>query len=134
VNAQPGPLAAALASARAALDAVDAFRADYPPGSSPGAHLHDHADYMTRRGDVGMGASFALRRLLSVIGRQGAVLADLDVLGQALDDAVTYRNSAGSCTACDDSPAELCQDHAADIDKVDAYLALAGSLGIEVDR
>jgi len=127
VSAQPGPLAAALASARAALDAVDAFRADYP-------HLHDHADYMTRRGDVGMGASFALRRLLSVIGRQGAVLADLDVLGQALDDAVTYRNSAGSCTACDDSPAELCQDHAADIDKVDAYLALAGSLGIEVDR
>lgn len=112
--AQPGPLAAALASARAALDAVDAFRADYP-------HLHDHADYMTRRGDVGMGASFALRRLLSVVeGMADAVLADLDLLGQALDDAVTYRNSAGSC--------------AADIDKVDAYLALAGSLGIEVDR
>jgi len=57
-----------------------------------------------------------------------------EVLGQALADAVTYRVPSGSCTGCEGHPAELCADHAADLDKTDAYLALARTLGVEVDR
>jgi len=130
LGAQPGPLADALAAARAAMAAVDAFRA---------IGLSVHVDYMAERGDVGMDAASALRRLLAELDRpRGARPAlmpgDLTILGQALADAVAYRDPAGSCTACDDSPAELCQDHAADLDQADAYLALAGSLGIEMDR
>jgi hypothetical protein len=58
-----------------------------------------------------------------------------DVLGQALADAVAYRSSGtdGPCTGCDESPANLCADHEADLDKADAYLALGVALGIEVD-
>ena len=129
-GAQPGPLADAVAAGRAAMAAVDAFRA---------AGLSVRADYMAERGDVGMDAATALRRLLAELDRpRGArpalTAADLGILGQALADAVAYRDPAGSCPDCDTHPAELCQDHAADIDKADAYLALADSLGIEVDR
>jgi len=124
-GAQPGPLADAVAAGRAAMAAVDAHRA---------AGLSVRADYMAERGDVGMDAAFALRRLLAEIDRQALTAGDLTILGQALADAVSYRDPAGSCPDCDTHPAELCQDHAADLDQADAYLALADSLGIEMDR
>ena len=65
-----------------------------------------------------------LGQVVDVIG-QGTVLSphQHEVLGQPLADAVTYRD-----------PAWFCQDHADDLDKTDAYLALGRSLGIEVDR
>ena len=55
-----------------------------------------------------------------------------EVLAQALADAITYRNPTGLCTGCKDSPAGICDDHAADLDLTDAYVALAAELGIEV--
>jgi hypothetical protein len=60
--------------------------------------------------------------------------AALSVLAAALSDAITYRDPAGQCTACEAEYGGLCYDHAGDLDKTDAYLALAGQLGIEVDR
>jgi hypothetical protein len=60
--------------------------------------------------------------------------ADLPVLGHALADATTYRDPAGVCPDCDKHPAALCADHAEDLNRTDAYLALARELGIEVDR
>jgi hypothetical protein len=60
--------------------------------------------------------------------------AQLEILGQALADAITYRDPSGACADCDAHPAGLCKDHAADLDRTDAYLELAGQLGIEVDR
>jgi len=59
-----------------------------------------------------------------------------EVLGQILDDAIAYRESmlGGTCTGCEIHPAGLCQDHAADLDRTDAYIALGRQLGIEADR
>jgi hypothetical protein len=68
------------------------------------------------------------------VSAAGLAADQLVVLGQALSDAVTYRDPAGACTSCEAHPAGLCEDHAADLDKTDAYLALARALGIEVDR
>jgi hypothetical protein len=56
------------------------------------------------------------------------------LLGQALADAIAFREPAGICPACDVHPAGLCDDHAGDLDTTDAYLALARELGIEVER
>jgi hypothetical protein len=56
------------------------------------------------------------------------------VLGQVLADAIAYRDPSGACADCEQHPAGLCQDHAEDLDRTDAYLALARDLGIEVDR
>jgi hypothetical protein len=56
------------------------------------------------------------------------------VLVQALADAIEYRTPGADCADCDASPAGLCQDHAEDLDKTDAYLALARVLGIEAER
>jgi hypothetical protein len=58
----------------------------------------------------------------------------LVTLGQALGDAIAYRDPAGDCTGCEAHPAGLCEDHAEDLDRADAYIELAGALGIEVER
>lgn len=47
-----------------------------------------------------------------------------EVLGQALSDALSYRTPDGDCTGCDEHPARLCHEHAADLDRTDADLAL----------
>jgi hypothetical protein len=62
-------------------------------------------------------------------------LATSEVLAGALADAIIYRESGpdGPCTGCDESPAGLCADHAADLGKASAYLALGRELRIEVD-
>jgi len=130
LGAQPGPLADAVAAARVAMvamAAVDAHRA---------AGLSVRADYMAERGDVGMDAAAALRRLLAEIDRQPAArpaltAGDLGVLGQALADAIAYREPSWSCPDCDMHPGELCPDHIADQAMTNSYLALAGSLGLE---
>ena len=57
-----------------------------------------------------------------------------EVLGQALADAIRYRDPDGHCLDCAEHPAGLCDDHAADLDLTDAYLQLASELGIEVAR
>jgi hypothetical protein len=64
----------------------------------------------------------------------GLTAGQREVLGQALADAVEYRTPGACCTACDDHPAGLCEDHAADLDRTDDYLAIARRLGIEVER
>ena len=71
------------------------------------------------------------------LSRPRSPRSKLAVLGQALGDAVTYREAAASDFAyagCEAHPAGLCGDHAVDLDKTDAYLALARDLGIEVER
>jgi hypothetical protein len=55
-------------------------------------------------------------------------------LGQVLADAIAWREPSGACADCDKHPAGLCADHAADLDRTDAYLALARQLGAEVAR
>ncbi len=51
-------------------------------------------------------------------------------------DACSYRSEgvSGPCADCDESPAGLCDDHAADLDKVGAYRDLARALGVEVPQ
>jgi hypothetical protein len=56
-----------------------------------------------------------------------------EVLAGALSDAIRYRDPAGDCLDCDVHPASLCDNHAADLDLTDAYLALAREFGIEVE-
>jgi hypothetical protein len=55
-----------------------------------------------------------------------------EILAQALADAIQFRDASGFCPHCEAHPAGLCDDHAADLDLADAYLALARELGIEV--
>jgi hypothetical protein len=57
-----------------------------------------------------------------------------EVLGQALADAIEYRTPGADCPDCDAHPAGLCYDHAADLDRTDAYLELGRQLGIEGER
>lgn len=57
--------------------------------------------------------------------------AQLAVLGDALADAIEYRQPSGSCADCDSHPAALCEPHAGDLDQADAYAALARQLGLE---
>jgi hypothetical protein len=57
----------------------------------------------------------------------------LAILGQALADAIEYRQPSGICADCDDHPAGLCTPHAADLDRADDYADLARQLGVEAD-
>jgi hypothetical protein len=65
---------------------------------------------------------------------RGLSPAGLDTLRQALADAIQYRDPSGACADCEVHPAGLCEDHGADLDRTDTYLALARQLGIEADR
>ncbi len=78
-----------------------------------------------------------LGQVLDYVDSRPAAVDDgqREVLGQALADAVTYRDpSRRYCLDCEAHPAGLCDDHAADLDLTDAYLALGREFGIEVDR
>ena len=74
----------------------------------------------------------ALRSLAGVASPGGMDTGQREVLGQALADATRYR-TPGICEECDVRAEGLCDDHAADLDLTDAYLALGRELGIEVD-
>jgi hypothetical protein len=94
-----------------------------------------------------IGTTDALERIEEIAGATGTATGpelsggayisadDLSaVLGHALADAIAYRDPAGTCTYCDEHPAGLCEDHAADLDKTDAYLSLARQLGTEAEQ
>lgn len=55
--------------------------------------------------------------------------AERELLAQALSDAVTYRLPGDECEDCTTVP---CGAHQDDARRADAYLALAGSLGVVV--
>jgi len=74
----------------------------------------------------------ALQALADVASPGGMDTGQREVLGQALADAIKYR-TPGICEECDVRPEGLCDDHAADLDLTDAYLALGRELGIEVE-
>jgi hypothetical protein len=65
---------------------------------------------------------------------RGLSPAGYGVLGQALADAISHRDPSGFCAGCESDPYGLCEDHAADLDKADAYRALARTLGIEAEQ
>jgi hypothetical protein len=79
-------------------------------------------------------AHTASRYALRSAGALGPDDSQRELLGQALADAITYRTPDSFCTGCEDHPAGLCDDHAADLDLTDAYLQLGRELGIEVAR
>ena len=74
------------------------------------------------------------RKALCRARARGLDAGQREVLGQALADAIACRTPDSFCTGCEDHPAGLCDDHAADLDLADAYLALGRGLGIEVAR
>jgi hypothetical protein len=49
----------------------------------------------------------------------------------ALADAASWRELRAACPACAGHPAGLCADHEADLNRVDAYRALAREIGGE---
>jgi hypothetical protein len=73
-----------------------------------------------------------LAALLTVIeGQATAPGADqLATVLAALEDASAWRKLRGTsvCQACAQHPAELCEDHAADLDRAEAYDRLAATL------
>jgi hypothetical protein len=75
----------------------------------------------------------ALRSLADVASPGGMDTGQREVLAAALADAVRYRTPEALCEDCETRPEGLCDDHAADLDLTDAYLALGCELGIEVD-
>jgi hypothetical protein len=76
--------------------------------------------------------SAALADLVAVAAPGGMDAGQREVLGQALADAIAHRTPSGDCEECDTRPEGLCNEHAADLDLTDAYLALGRQLGIEV--
>jgi len=67
--------------------------------------------------------------------RQALTEVQREVLAAALADGADYRESGcdRACADCSASPAGLCADHEADLDKADSYRALARALGIEAE-
>ena len=108
-------------AAREYLDAIRPYKVSQRPHS---VLVREAAELRRQLGQV-----------LDVIGQGAALTADQrEVLSRALADALEWRQPSGVCHDCDASSAGLCADHASDLDRTDAYLALARDLGIEVDR
>ena len=68
--------------------------------------------------------------------RLSQIDTDRDTLRQALEDAITTRAQAAAepCQACAAYPALLCPLHAAELDWVSLYRALAHDLGITLTQ
>jgi hypothetical protein len=103
--------AAVLADYRAAL-------ASAPLSSPPGR------EWMLRLADVLGGLLAALDPVVVLDQDQAATAVD------ALEVAAEYRRYRASlaCEACAARPAELCEDHAADLDRAEDYDRLAARL------
>ena len=56
----------------------------------------------------------------------------LTTLGQALGDAVSYRSEEIQDGSCPDCGGGLCESHAWESARVDAYLELAEALGMQL--
>lgn len=69
-----------------------------------------------------------------LVTRAGLTAGQRELLAAVLADAIDRREPSGSCADCEEHPSGLCWDHAADLDRCDAYLGLARQLGIGVDR
>jgi hypothetical protein len=78
-----------------------------------------------------------LGAVLAAVSRDEVTSANQrEILGRALGDAISWRepNSGFGCRDCDEENLVLCQDHAADAERMESYLALAIELGVEVGR
>ena len=84
-------------------------------------------DVLTEAGKVS-----ALLAPAVLVGNVDLTTAELGALRQALGDAIAHREPCGSCVDCDEHPSGLCEDHAEDLDRCDAYGLLAKALGIEL--
>jgi hypothetical protein len=58
--------------------------------------------------------------------------AQREVLRQALGDAIAWATNDDWCHVCEQSPAGLCPDHQAELDRRDNYIKLSRELGIKV--
>jgi hypothetical protein len=129
-------VSAELAARRTAAAAILAdFRAEVarsplsqPPAGSWALRLAIAVDQLLEASD-GQAAQAAMPAALLLLSESNEA-----VLGQALADAIAHRTPQGICPECDEHPAGLCEDHADDLDRTDAYLALARELGIEVEQ
>ncbi len=75
-----------------------------------------------------------LGKVLAVLDGQAPALdaEQLATFAQALGDAIAHREPGGFCIDCDAHPSGLCEDHAEDLDRCDAYGLLAKALGVEL--
>ena len=85
--------------------------------------LPEPAPYQWRPGEE--------ERAQAVQARLAAIRGQL-LIAQVFADAIEYRRPEGGCHDCLTDPDGLCDDHAADLNLTDAYIALAGELGVEV--
>jgi len=56
------------------------------------------------------------------------------MIADAIEYAIEYRQPGTWCDDCESSPSGLCQPCADDFDQPDRYKALARTLGVEVDE
>jgi len=80
-----------------------------------------------------------LRRLLGqVLDYLSEVVAlgphQVEVIGNALSDAIAWRTELDYCGACAQSPNGMCADHAVWRGRRDTYVRLGSELGIEVEQ
>ena len=86
--------------------------------------LPEPAPYLWRPGEE--------ERARAVQARLAAIRGQL-LIAQVFADAIEYRRPEGGCGDCLTDPGGLCDDHAADLGLTDAYIALAGDLGINLE-
>jgi hypothetical protein len=134
----PGWLAAALATAAARVGSTYALMAARPGSweaslveqlvrGTVGWSDEDLAGYAQPPGTTGSGVDAAAATIIS---------RDLDTVLTALADAEHYRlyHGTAECADCEASADGLCDDHKADLDRADAYRALADQLADEENR
>lgn len=73
-----------------------------------------------------------LGQVLDAIGHAPALPpTQLSTVLAALDDAATFRTERASfyCSACNEHPAHLCEEHGTDLDEAEAYRQAITELG-----
>jgi hypothetical protein len=71
---------------------------------------------------------------LRAVRREGLTGPQRETLAKVFGDAIGtwQREASAHCDDCENSAADLCDTHAADLDRADSYRALGRELGIEV--